>query len=94
MSFTIHRNLCLVPREWLGFNLDNLEVLVCKVIIEDLRHNKESTNCSVRIEKVSARLSYHNGHPWMQRVDDESGEPELTEYYGLFIPCAHCTEFM
>ncbi|CAH2089025.1 unnamed protein product [Euphydryas editha] len=29
MSFIIHRKLCLVPREWLGF-MDNLEVLVCK----------------------------------------------------------------
>nr|ACE75411.1 hypothetical protein GIP_L8_0250 [Glyptapanteles indiensis] len=93
MSITIHRDFCLVPRRWLGFDVDSLEVLLCKVIGNQFRSSEESAFYSLRIEGVSARLRYYNGHAWMQRVEDDNEVPEITEYYALFIPCAHCTEF-
>nr|ACE75239.1 hypothetical protein GFP_L2_0130 [Glyptapanteles flavicoxis] len=94
MSITIHRDFCFVPRHWLGFTIDILEVLLCKVIKNQSQSREESAICSLRIEGVSARLRYYNGHAWMQRVEDDNEVPDITEYYALFIPCAHCTEFV
>ncbi|KAH0547117.1 hypothetical protein KQX54_017160 [Cotesia glomerata] len=94
MPIRIHTILCLVPREWLRFDMDSLEILVSKVIAEHDQTSKKYITYSVRIEGISSRLRYHNGHPWMQRVDDDDRAPKLTEYYGFFVPYPHCTEFM
>lgn len=92
MSFIIHRQICIVPRQWLGFTADSLEVVLCKAISGYLRKGDESMGCSIRIEGVAAYLRFYNGHPWMQRIQDDSEQPELKDYLSVNIPCAYCTE--
>nr|QZB49191.1 BV-like protein [Cotesia vestalis bracovirus] len=94
MPIIIHRIMCLIPKEWLIFGMDSLQILICKVIADHHQSSKNLTTYSVRIEGISSRLRYHNGHPWMRRLDDDGEVPDLKEYYGLFVPCVHCTEFM
>nr|CCQ19244.1 conserved hypothetical protein BV6 [Cotesia sesamiae Kitale bracovirus] len=93
MPYVTHRILCLIPKEWLSFGMNSLEIFMCKMIAEHHQSIQKFTTYSVRIEGISARLRYHEEHPWMRRVDDDDEVPELKEYYGLYIPCVHCTEF-
>lgn len=93
MHIITHRIMCLIPKEWLRFRMDSLQILMCKVIKDHHQSSKNLTTNSVRIEGISTRLRYHNGHPWMRRLDDDGEVPELKAYYGLFVPCFHCTEF-
>lgn len=86
-----HRQICFVPRKWLGFPLNNLETILSREILSYLRMFKVSTSSVISIEGVEARLWYYDEHPWMRKEQDERKKPDFKEYSAFFIPCPYCT---
>lgn len=87
-----HKIPCWIPREWLDFPWDALQVIVSQEILKYYLKCGRIEGSVVRINGVTGRLQLHNDVFWMRDDFDVDTKPDLKAYFSFLIPCIFCNK--